>query len=895
MGESGNTLSKLDRFFVSADFLAAWPSASATVLAREYSNHCPIFLSCIGLDFGPIPFRFFNSWIFHKDFINIVANTWNSCSFRGKVDKALAFKLKAVKKALKNWKIEVIDMERTKREDLKKKVDELDKLAESRQLTTLELEERKAWKKNIRDLDYTKTMDLKQRAHIGGRVTGMKIPDNSMLVAPFSEEEIKCAVWDCGSEKVPGPDGFSFKFYKHCWEIIKGDVISLVRQFEKDGKFSEGCNSLFISLFPKKNDALSLRDYRLISLIDLLLMERLKKVVGKIVSMEQSAYVEGRQILDGPLMVNEVCGWAKRAKKRILLFKVDFEKAFDSISWSYLDSILEQMYFCPKWRSWIKACLKSARASVLVNGSPTREFPLSRGLRQRDTLSPFLFIIAMEGLHIAMREATNKNLFHGISLPNNGPLVSYLLFADDVMFLGKWSAFNAINLKRILNCFHHASGLKVNFSKSKVYALESKRMKLVTWHPYLIVTLQNYLLTTLASLLVPTWDWQRIGKLFLIRFRRNYLCGKPKLSLLEEELLCANLFIWGISSSGNQKICWVDWLKTTAPKHLGGLGIGSLKSANIALLIKWIWRFKNNDNALWTNVIKATHGLSGGDPNVLAKTRYACTWLNIVKAGSALSSLNLNIEDFFTRKVRNGIDTKFCDKLCSIESRFLNSNNGVATWRWSWINTTVVERHADKVEELENLLKHVVLQDGVDKWSWDGDPSGEYTVSSLRGIIDSLSNPSGETLCFWNNWMPPRVNCFVWRLLLNRIPTRTNLSKRGINTPSISCPLCNLEEESVDHLFCTCSMVKNLWRWFFNWCLIDIGQPDSLNQMLFKVLEFGKSIKWRNFLETTVGGLVWFIWKARNNAVFKGVRFSASMVKDDFQATLFSWMKFRAK
>ncbi|KAJ9536335.1 hypothetical protein OSB04_un000486 [Centaurea solstitialis] len=82
-------------------------------------------------------------------------------------------------------------------------------------------------------------------------------------------------------------------------------------------------------------------------------------------------------------------------------------------------------------------------------------------------------------------------------------------------------------------------------------------------------------------------------------------------------------FIWGVSSSGKSKICWVDWMKTTAPKHLRGFGIGSLKSANIAMLIKWIWRFKSNDGALWIKVVKATHGLSEGHLDVMAKPR--CT------------------------------------------------------------------------------------------------------------------------------------------------------------------------------------------------------------------------------------------------------------------------------
>ncbi|KAJ9555174.1 hypothetical protein OSB04_009788 [Centaurea solstitialis] len=1017
MGEGGTSLSKLDRFLVSSDFLVSSPSASATVLAREYSDHFPIILSCVGSDFGPIPFRFFNSWVLHKDFNSIVANAWNSCSFRGKADRSLAFKLKAVKRALKAWKAEVIDKDRRKIEGLKEKLDKSDKAAEVRPLSTQELEERRAWKKEILDLEYAKSLDLKQKARIRwavdgdenssffhgmlnsnknrNRINGLSInamwvndpatikeetfkffsqkfketmyvrpkfvsnlfnkvsnEDNIMLVAPFSADEIKGAVWDCGSEKAPGPDGFTFKFLKHCWEIIKEDVISLVRQFEREGKFSDGCNPSFISLFPKVNDPLSLRDYRPISLIGCiykiiakLLTGRLKKVVGKVVSMEQSAYVEGRQILDGPLMVNEVCSWAKRSKSRVFLFKVDFEKAFDFISWNYLDSILEQMHFGVKWRSWIKGCLNSARASVLVNSSPTSEFPLSRGLRQGDPLSPFLFIIAMEGLHVAMLEATRKNLFNGIRLPNNGPMLSHLLFADDVMFLGKWTDLNAINLKWILNCFHLVSGLKVNFSKSKVFgigvqdnAIGNVASLLKCAHAKLPF---NYMGITIGANMGVAKNWKCIlekidAKLSLWKAKNLSFGGRVTLcksvlgsiplyymslyrapqNIIDAIDKLRRRFIWGVSSSGKSKICWVDWTKTTAPKQLGGLGIGSLKSANIALLIKWIWRFRTCGDALWTKVIKATHGLSGCESSVLAKPRCAGTRLNIVKTGSSLSSLNLNLDDFLSRKIRNGIETKFWsdrwignsplkflfpelfdlerDKSCSIAMRFSHSTNETAAWTWSWSNNSDAERLSDKVEELEHMLKNVVLMEGDDKWSWEGDPSGDYTVSSLRGIIDGLSCPPAEYRCFWNNWLPPRVNCFIWRLLSNRIPTRVNLNKRGINTSSTFCPLCESEEETVEHLFHSCSAVKDLWRWFFDWCLINVGQQASFNQFLFKILECGKSLKSRKFLEAAVGGLVWFIWKARNNLIFKGVKFSASMVKDEFQATLFSWMKYRA-
>jgi hypothetical protein len=80
-------------------------------------------------------------------------------------------------------------------------------------------------------------------------------------------------------------------------------------------------------------------------------------------------------------MVNEVVDEAPKAKKELLLFKIDFEKAYDSVDWGYLDAVMGRMDFAPLWRKWMKECVCTASASVLVNGSPTDEFPLERGLR----------------------------------------------------------------------------------------------------------------------------------------------------------------------------------------------------------------------------------------------------------------------------------------------------------------------------------------------------------------------------------------------------------------------------------------------------------------------------------------------------------------------------------
>nr|GEY24574.1 hypothetical protein [Tanacetum cinerariifolium] len=129
------------------------------------------------------------------------------------------------------------------------------------------------------------------------------------------------------------------------------------------------------------------------------------------------------------------------------------------------------MGFSSKWRCWINSCLDSAYASVLINGSQTKEFKIEKGIRQGDPLSPFLFILAVEALNVVFLEARNKRIFLGAEVGIDKVPISHLQFADDALIIGQWALANAKNLSRILTCFHLASGLKVNFNKSKLFGI----------------------------------------------------------------------------------------------------------------------------------------------------------------------------------------------------------------------------------------------------------------------------------------------------------------------------------------------------------------------------------------------------------------------------------------
>lgn len=196
----------------------------------------------------------------------------------------------------------------------------------------------------------------------------------NQLVAEFTEEEVWNNIKSCDGNKAPGPDGFNMLSIKKGWRFMKKDIMVFLGEFHRNNKLTKSLNSTFITLIPKVDNPMGLTDFRPISLIGIMykilskvLASRIKMTIPVVVGEVQSAFSGGKNIQDGILIANEVVEEWKRCRKRGLIIKLDFEKAFDKLNWNYLLKIMERMGFPSKWREWIQECLSSARVSVLIN------------------------------------------------------------------------------------------------------------------------------------------------------------------------------------------------------------------------------------------------------------------------------------------------------------------------------------------------------------------------------------------------------------------------------------------------------------------------------------------------------------------------------------------------
>lgn len=298
----------------------------------------------------------------------------------------------------------------------------------------------------------------------------------SFFSRPFSDAEIHDTVFSLAQGKAPGPDGFGVEFFKHNWEIVGPLVIEAVKDFLTTGKLLREINNTILVLIPKVPNATSVNDYRPIACcntiykcITKILANRIAAVLSDIISPYQNAFVKGRRIRDNILLAQELFArFHLDPYQPKCVVKVDFQKAYDTVDWDFLELVLRAFGFPDHFVQIVMVCVRTPKFSISINGELHGFFPSGRGLRQGDPISPYLFTLVMEvfsGILSARAKQPGFKFFWRCKTLS----LSYLFFADDVFLFCGADLTSISLLKNGLDTFFAWSGFKPNSNKSEIF------------------------------------------------------------------------------------------------------------------------------------------------------------------------------------------------------------------------------------------------------------------------------------------------------------------------------------------------------------------------------------------------------------------------------------------
>nr|KYP72147.1 LINE-1 reverse transcriptase isogeny [Cajanus cajan] len=517
--------------------------------------------------------------------------------------------------------------------------------------------------------------------------------DRSMLSTPITQLEIVEALKRMGGLKAPGPDGFQALFFQTQWSTVGTTMCKLLQDIFKNPRKVAEMNKTFITLIPKVENVSSLKQMRPISLCNVsykLLTKaiafRLRNIMVDLVGPNQCNFVPNRHTSDNIIITQEVIHSMsyKTGKKGWMAIKIDLEKAYDRLNWTFIKETLTMIGIPLNLVELIWHCISSSSMQVLWNGETLPEFKPTRGIRQGDPLSPYIFVLCMERLFHLIEVAVCQELWKPIKQSKKGPAISHLAFADNLILFAEASLDQAEIIKSCLDSFCLSSGMKVSeentrvfFSKNVGWNVKSEISSSLGFQrtdnlgKYLGVQLhhtrvsRNSFQSVMNSInrRISSWKAKTLSFAGRLTLTKSVLAALPSYTMQTVFLprqLCDEIdkasrsFLWG-DSRAHRRVHAIAWETICKPKTVGGLGIREARKINTSFMMKNCWALCSQPNKLWVRVLKAKYDC-GEDrvPMINKKTIASNVWRGICDAWKFVQTgIAWNVGDGKTTKFWN--------------------------------------------------------------------------------------------------------------------------------------------------------------------------------------------------------------------------------------------------